>query len=108
MNAASPAASRFRGSCHEFFAIVSADRIRLLARDNVPMSSMRLFELLPKHPIISVAGAMRLTGASKPTAPRAVEALVAAGILVETTGKRRDRSFAYRSYIDHLRTGTEL
>lgn len=34
--------------------------------------------------------------------------LVAAGVLVETTGKKRDRSFVYRAYIDRLRVGTEL
>jgi hypothetical protein len=34
--------------------------------------------------------------------------LVAAGVLVETTGKKRDRSFVYRSYLDRLRVGTEL
>ena len=31
-----------------------------------------------------------------------------AGVLVETTGKKRDRSFVYRSYLDRLRVGTEL
>lgn len=29
-------------------------------------------------------------------------------VLVETTGKKRDRSFVYRSYVDRLRVGTEL
>jgi hypothetical protein len=27
---------------------------------------------------------------------------------VETTGKRRDRSFAYRAYMEGLRAGTDL
>ena len=69
---------------------------------------LRLFELLPRHPIITVAAAMKLIDTSKPTATRAIETLAAAGVLVETTGKRRDRSFAYQAYIDRLRTGTEL
>ena len=34
--------------------------------------------------------------------------LVAAGVLAETTGKKRDRSFVYRGYLDRLRVGTEL
>ena len=33
---------------------------------------------------------------------------MAAAVLVETTGKKRDRSFVYRSYLDRLRVGTEL
>ena len=39
---------------------------------------------------------------------RAIELLVTAVILVETTGKKRDRSFVYRAYLDRLRVGTEL
>jgi hypothetical protein len=34
--------------------------------------------------------------------------LVAANVLVETTGRKRDRSFVYRGYLDRLRVGTEL
>ncbi|HEY5960893.1 MAG TPA: hypothetical protein VIV60_30265, partial [Polyangiaceae bacterium] len=32
----------------------------------------------------------------------------AAGVLVESTGKKRDRSFVYRAYLDRLKVGTEL
>jgi len=51
---------------------------------------------------------MKLIDASKPTATRAIEALADAGILAETTGRRRDRSFSYRAYLDRLHPGTEL
>ena len=33
---------------------------------------------------------------------------VAVGVLVETTGKKRDRSYVYQGYLDRLRVGTEL
>ena len=95
-------------SACELFAAVTTDRARVLAQDTTSVSAARLFELLPKHPIITVAVAMKLINTSKPTATRAIETLVAAGILVETTGKKRDRSFAYQAYIDRLRIGTEL
>ncbi|XIK06009.1 hypothetical protein ACG873_31710 [Mesorhizobium sp. AaZ16] len=49
-----------------------------------------------------------MIGVSKPTAIRAIEALTEANILVETTGKKRDRSFAYRAYLECLQTGTVL
>ncbi|MFQ5763290.1 MAG: hypothetical protein ACE5GT_00015 [Rhodospirillales bacterium] len=29
-------------------------------------------------------------------------------LLVELTGKKRDRSWAYQSYLDRLRVGTEI
>jgi Fic family protein len=95
-------------SARELFAVVTADRGRVLAQDTTSVSAVRLFELLPSHPIITVATAMKLIETSKPTATRAIETLAAAGILVETTGKKRDRSFAYQAYIDRLRIGTEL
>ena len=72
------------------------------------MVALRLFELLPRQPIVSVAFAVKQLGTSKPTAGRAVDALVNAGVLVERTGKRRDRLWAYESYLDRLRAGTEL
>jgi len=95
-------------SARELFALVAADRARMLAHVGMSVVALRLFELLPRHPVVTVASAMKLVETTKPTAGRAIELLVAAGVLVETTGKRRDRSFVYRSYLDRLRVGTEL
>ncbi len=95
-------------SARELFALVAADRARVLAHEGMSVVALRLFELLPRHPVVTVASVIRLVETTKPTAGRAIELLVAAGVLVETTGKRRDRSFVYRSYLDRLRVGTEL
>lgn len=95
-------------SARDLFAVVGTNRASVLAFETTPVSAVRLFELLPRHPIVTVAAAVKLIGASKPTATRAIETLVEAGILVETTGKKRDRSFAYAAYLDPLRVGTEL
>jgi hypothetical protein len=70
--------------------------------------ALRLFELLPRHPVVTVASVMQLVETTKPTSGRAVDLLVAAGVLVETTGKKRDRSFVYQAYLERLRAGTEL
>ena len=95
-------------SARELFILVTADRAKMLGAASTSVSALRLFEQLPRHPIVTVATAMRLLETSKPTATRAIEALSEVGILVETTGKKRDRSFAYRGYMERLRTGTEL
>jgi Fic family protein len=95
-------------SARELFALVATDRGRLLARDGTSLAAVRLFEALPKNPIVSVARAMRILDVSKPTAGRAIEAAAEAGVLVETTGKQRDRAWAYRAYLDRLKVGTEL
>jgi Fic family protein len=95
-------------SVRELFALVAEDRARVLANEGMSIGALRLFELLPRHPIVTVASAMKMLDTTKPTAGRAVELLVGAGVLVEMTGKRRDRSYAYRAYLDRLKVGTEL
>jgi Fic family protein len=95
-------------SARELFALVSSDRERVLGQEGMSVLALRLFELLPRHPVVTVASVMKLVGTTKPTAGRAVELLVVAGVLVETTGKKRDRSFVYRGYLERLRVGTEL
>jgi len=95
-------------SARDMFALVSADRARVLAHPDASLSALRLFEALPRNPFVTVSLAMRLTGTTKPTAGRAIEALVAAGVLTQTSGRKRDRSWAYRAHLSRLQVGTEL
>jgi Fic family protein len=95
-------------SARELFGLVSTDRARLLGARSISVAALRLFEQLPRHPVVTVASAMKLVEASKPTAARAIDVLTDVGILVERTGKKRDRSFAYHVYMEHLRSGTDL
>lgn len=95
-------------SAHDLWAVVTQDREALLTRSETTVPAPRLFELLPKHPVLTVATVVRLLQTSKPTAARAVESLRKAGVLVVTTGRQRDRWFAYERYLDRLKVGTEL
>jgi Fic family protein len=95
-------------SARELFTLIATDRARMLEHPTTSLATLRLFELLPRHPIVTVASAMTLLETTKPTAGRAVELLAGASVLVETTGKKRDRSFVYQAYLDRLRMGTEL
>jgi Fic family protein len=67
----------------------------------------RLFESLPRHPVITVKSAVRLGETTKPTAAKAIDSLCTADILVETSGRSRDRTYAYREYLDLLKEGAE-
>jgi Fic family protein len=96
------------GTARDLFARVAADRQRLLAHERVTLLAVQLFEQLPGRPIVSVPWIVETMQTTRPTAGRAVESLEAAGVLVETTGKRRDRIYAYQAYLDRLRAGTEL
>ena len=86
----------------ELFGIVSADRGKVLAQSATSVAAVRLFEQLPASPIVTVASAIEMLDTTKPTAAKAVDTLVAAGVLVETSGKQRGRTFAYQRYLAAL------
>lgn len=91
----------------ELFILVTKDRGKVLSHRTMSVAAVRLFELLPKHPIITTATVIKLLETSKPTAGRAIETLVEVGVLMETTGKKRDRTYAYKDYLDCLNPGSD-
>ncbi|MSO53373.1 MAG: cell filamentation protein Fic [Acidobacterium sp.] len=95
-------------SARDLSALVTTDRTRVLSQDTTSVAAIRLFELLPRHPLVSAASVVKLLETSKPTAGRAIDTLTAAGVLVETTGKKRDRWYSYDGYLERLRVGTDL
>jgi Fic family protein len=96
------------GSARELFALVSRDRARVLSARKASVIAVRLFDELPSHPMVTVARAVQLLETTKPTAAKAIALLEELGILSETTGRQRDRTFGYARYLDRLRVGTEL
>jgi Fic family protein len=95
-------------TARDLFALVSADRARALAAPASSVMAVRLFEALGQHPIVTIARVTELLETTKPTATKAVNTLLDAGILTETSGRRRDRTYSYSAYLDRLRVGTEL
>jgi Fic family protein len=95
-------------AARDVFALVSADRQRVLAASGASVIAVRLLEQLPVHPVVTIPGIVKLLETTKPTAGKAVQLLESLNVLVETSGKRRDRTFAYKRYLDRLRAGTEL
>ncbi len=95
-------------TARDVFTLVSNDRERVLAASGASVIAARLLEQLPVHPVITITGVVKLLETTKPTAGKAVLHLESVGVLVETSGKRRDRTFAYKKYLDRLRAGTEL
>jgi Fic family protein len=87
---------------------VTRDRERLLKHSKVTIASMRLFEELPRKPIITLTEAVQRLELTKPPVLKAMSILVEMGILVEATGKKRDRTYRYKGYLDILAEGTEL
>ncbi len=90
------------------FSLIGRDRNRVLASDQSTIMTAKLFEMLPEHPVITIAKVVELLSTTKPTANKAVQGLLQAGILQETTGKKRDRAYGYTEYLELLKVGTEL
>lgn len=91
----------------KLFQLLHKDRQALAVHPAVTISSIRLFDSLPEHPIVTLASVVKLLKTTKPTATKAIEALIAAGLLKERTGRKRDRVYGYQRYLALLSTDTE-
>lgn len=89
-------------------AIVGESRERLLARDDATVFSLRLFQLLPQHPIVTVNRAVDLLECSRPAAAKALRVLEVAGVLHALDDRKKNRAVVFKEYLDHLREGTEV
>jgi Fic family protein len=92
-------------AAQQILVLLNEDRGRLLSAPGATISSMRLFELLAMHPVITLNKALSLLGATKPTAAKAIDLLEQYEILRETTGRQRDRVYAYEQYLAVLYRG---
>lgn len=90
---------------HSIVAIaaqIAADRKLVLGTSTNTLQALRLFEMLPTMPKLTVERAQQALQVSAPTARGAVSALEAVGVLRETSGRARGQVFAYQAYMDLL------
>lgn len=88
------------------FELLGKDRRRLASTQRSTVAAIQLLDLLPDHPVVTVARVSKLLKITAPTARKAVDVAVNAQILREVSGKQRDRVFAYHKYLQIL-TGDE-
>ncbi len=94
-------------TAQRLFSLLNRDRQVLLKTRAATIPAIRLFDQLPNHPMLTMQGAIELLDTTKPTAAKAIAALQQASILRETTGKQRDRVYAYHEYLRVLTKDTE-
>lgn len=70
-------------------------------------TGFQIHQHVQQHPITTIASAARALGLTIPPVAKAIERLSGAGILAEVTGRRRDRVYVYKRYLDLLADGTE-
>lgn len=66
------------------------------------MTLIQLFEQRPEHPVITMPLVTRLLSITKPTAGKAIDVLIQAGILAEVGARKRDRCYRYAAYLKIL------
>ena len=85
-----------------------ADRERVQALGRGAASALQVHEALQVRPVTSIARVSKSTRLSVPTATSALERLVEMDIVREMTGRRRNRVYAYRKYLEALNKETEV
>lgn len=87
--------------------VFDEDQQRLRDQGRSAGSLLKMHEHFRRYPASTISRAAAETGLSFQTATSSVERLGALGQLGEITGRKRDRVFAYRRYLDLLAEGTE-
>lgn len=91
----------------ELIRLFEADRKRIQAIGRSALSALRVHEYMQKKPLINIGMAARTLDLSVPTVSGALARLEKLGIAKETTGRERDRMFAYTRYLEIVSAGTE-
>jgi Fic family protein len=87
--------------------LFESDRKKIRAMGRKAASSLAVHEYLQAHPLTKIGPAAKDLKLSIPTVTSALETLTKLRIAKESTGKRRDRLFAYPRYLHILSEGTE-
>ena len=97
-------------------AVITAQRLVMLFKEDTQKiqmsklgvnSALRVFNALCARPVLSLPELVRRTGLTFPTAAKGVDVLIRLNIVRELTGRKRNRIFAYDSYVALLNEGTE-
>jgi Fic family protein len=91
----------------ELIRLFDTDRKRIQVLGRSALSALRVHEYMQKKPLINIGVAARALNLSIPTVSAALKRLEELAIAKETTGKERDRIFAYTRYLEIVSAGTE-
>ena len=83
-------------------ALAANDERRVQVVGRGAGSALRIHRLLQKRPSVSIASARAEVGLSVPATTTALQQLTKLGIVREVTGQRRNRLFAYDTYLKIL------
>lgn len=94
-------------TARQILGLFDKDRSRIEALGRPAASALRVHQYLQTKPVMTVPSAVRMLNLSAPTVRKSVGHLVDLGIVRESTGRQRGRSFVYDGYLGILNQGTE-
>ena len=100
-------AEQAAATARDLIAMFEADRKEIGSLGRAAATALRVHELMQARPIVTIKTVSDGLGISFPTAGAALEKLVAIGIVRETTGRQRGRTYAYAKYLASLDRGTD-
>ena len=107
MNAVLDSARQAVSTASRLAEMVRKDRAALHGMGRLAGSALRVFDCFAERPVLSVLAATHKTGLVPHTVIKVMGALENAGIVRETTGKKRNRLYCYERYLNVLSEGTE-
>jgi Fic family protein len=94
-------------TARRLIALFEEDRKKIAGLKRAAPSALRIHAELQRNPLRSVPVLANAVGMSQPTVQTAIEHLMRLGIVLEVTGRRRDRNYVYGRYLSILDEGTE-
>jgi Fic family protein len=82
--------------------LFKADRQKIALLGRAAASVLKVYRCAQLNPVLSIKRAAQKTGLTFPTVSSAVTGLMHAGILQESSGRRRDRLFVYQNFLTLL------
>ncbi len=95
------------GTTKRLLSLFQQDEQKIHGSQRTASTTLQVFRAMCERPLMNLNQVCARTGLSFPSAARAMETLMNLGIVREVTGQRRNRVFAYQSYLDILIEGTE-
>ncbi len=81
-------------------ALRESIRDKLESRKDYSLRDVQVLDLFFKKPVSTISDIAEKADCSFPTARKVIEKFEGSGLLIETTGMRRNKRFLFKPYVD--------
>lgn len=94
-------------TAQRILALLAEDRRRVEGTGKASSTTLRVFQVLDRNPVVTITWVAEKTGLSYPTVQGAFGRLEKLGILARHGSGKWNKRYAYKAYLDILSEGTE-